>query len=167
MKTAKNIIIQIAAYISFAVFIGYFSSNPGYIHLDPDMALLKISFSHAGQRKEECRRLTQEELEALAPNMRRPLECSRERVPILVEVLLDGKILYKEYIPPSGLSHDGTSTVYERFRVTPGQHKLVTRMRDSRENEGFDFERSADIELKPGQNFVIDFNKESGGFVFL
>lgn len=167
MYTPKNIVIQIITYLVFAVIVGYFSSRPEYEHLDPGMALLKISFSHAGEKKEECRRLTQEELEAMAPNMRRPLECSRERVPILVEIILDGNILYKEQVPASGLSHDGASTVYEYFRVTPGKHKLVTRMRDSRENEGFDHERSTDIELKPGQNFVIDFNKEAGGFVFL
>jgi len=167
MYTPKNIVIQLITYLMFAILVGYFSSNPEYEFLDPDMALLKISFSHAGERKEECRRLTQEELEAMAPNMRRPLECRRERVPILIEVILDGKTLYKDQVPASGLSHDGASTVYERFRVTPGEHRLVTRMRDSRENEGFNHERSADIELKPGQNFVIDFNKDAGGFVFL
>lgn len=167
MYTPKNIVIQLITYLAFAILVGYFSSNPEYEFLDPDMALLKISFSHAGERKEECRRLTQEELEAMAPNMRRPLECRRERVPILIEVILDGKTLYKEQVPASGLSHDGASTVYERFRVTAGEHRLVIRMWDSRGNEGFDHERSADIELKPGQNFVIDFNKDAGGFVFL
>ena len=90
-----------------------------------------------------------------------------ERVPLLVEIRLDDAILFNESLPPSGLARDGTSTVYRRFTVSAGRHVLRARLRDSRGNTGFDYERTAEIDLRPGQNFMIDFNREAGGFIFL
>ncbi|MCK5479584.1 MAG: hypothetical protein KAJ06_00500 [Gammaproteobacteria bacterium] len=158
---------QAIAYSLFAVAVGYFSTRPAYTHYDPDKAVIKLSFSHAGQHVEECRRLTQDELNRLPPNMRRPTECLRARVSLLVEAEMDGQLIYREELAPSGLASDGTSTVYRKFPVGAGQHHLVVRLRDSRRTSGFDYEKSADIMLQPQQNFVIDFRPELGGFLFL
>ena len=158
---------QLIAYALFAVVIGYFATQPAYTHLDPERALIKMSFSHAGAHREECRRLTQEELNQLPPNMRRPMDCLRARVPLLVELELNGEILYRDALPPSGLASDGASTAYRKFPVTAGSHTLVARLRDSRREDGFDYEKAAEITLSPQQNFVIDFRPELGGFLFL
>jgi len=167
MRKLKQVILQVTVFALFGAFVGVFANYPEYRHHDPQMALIKLNFSHAGETKEECRRLTQEELERLAPNMRRPLDCPRERVPLLVEIRLDDAIIFNESLPPSGLARDGTSTVSRRFTVSPGRHVLQALLRDSRGNTGFDYERTAEIDLRPGQNFVIDFNGEAGGFIFL
>jgi hypothetical protein len=166
MVKALNLIAQAGLYLTFGAVVGYFSSAPAYTHVDPDMAVMKLSFTHAGQPVTECRRFTQEELEKLAPNMRRPFDCPRARVPLLIEVDMDGKLLYRAYLPPTGLAHDGASTVYQRFVVPPGRHHLVARLRDSKRTQGFDYERAADVTLAPQQSFVIDFRAESGGFTF-
>ena len=158
---------QIIAYAVFAMVVGYFSTQPAYTHLGPDDALIKLSFSHAGAHAQECRTLTQEELQRLAPNMRRPMDCVRERLPLLVELELDGNILYRETLAPSGLSSDGASTAYQKFPVPAGAHHLVARLRDSRRTDGFDYEQAVDVSLMPLQNFVIDFRPELGGFLFL
>jgi hypothetical protein len=158
---------QFIAYALFALVVGYFATQPAYTHLDPDMALIKLSFSHAGAHRQECRQLTQEELNRLPPNMRRPLDCPRERRPLLVELELDGEILYRDELPPSGLAGDGASTAYRKFPVAAGSHQLVARLRDSRREEGFDYVKSAEVTLAPQQNFVIDFRPEFGGFLFL
>ena len=158
---------QALAYALFAVAVGYFATRPAYTHFDPDQALIKLSFSHAGQRKGECRRLTPEELARLAPNMRRPLDCPRERVPLRVELLLDGEALFRADLPPSGLAGDGASTVYRKFPVAPGRHRLTARLRDSPRTEGFDYESEREVMLEPRQNFVVDFKAASGGFIFL
>jgi hypothetical protein len=158
---------QLIAYALFAGVIGYFATRPAYTRLDPDLAVIKLSFSHAGAHREECRRLSQEELNALPPNMRRPTDCPRARVALLVELELDGAPLYREKLPPSGLASDGASTAYEKFSVAAGRHRLVARLRDSRRAEGYDYEKAADITLKPQQNFVVDFRPELGGFLFL
>jgi hypothetical protein len=151
-------------YLLLALVIGYFSDRPAYTHFPPDMALIKLSFAH-GAKKEECRRRTPEELAKLPPNMRRPMACGRERLPVTVELLLDGAPLYQAVLPPTGLAGDGPSRTYQRFAVPPGRHELVARLRDSDRGEGFDYERTAVVELKPAQSLAIDFRAEMGGFV--
>ena len=166
MTKPLPIFLQSLAYVAFAAAVGYFSSAPAYTHLDPNKASIKLSFSHPGQRKGECRRLTQEELEKLAPNMRRPLDCPRERLPVLVELVMDGNLLYRELLPPTGLASDGASVAYVRFAVEPGPHHLIARLRDSKREQGFDYEHGAHIELSPQQNFVVDFRAKPEGFIF-
>jgi hypothetical protein len=158
---------QAIAYALFAVVIGYFATQPAYTYLDPGKAQIKLSFGHAGEHITECRQLTQEELNKLAPNMRRPMDCPRGRLPVLIELELDGELLYSAELPPSGLAGDGVSTAYKKFAVDPGQHRLVARLRDSNRSEGFDHEKASAITLSPQQNFVIDFHPSRGGFLFL
>jgi hypothetical protein len=155
---------QVMLYAAFAALVGYLSNSPAYVHVNPRDALIRLSFTHPGERKGECRRLTPEEIAKLPPNMRRPMDCPRERVSLLVELELDGKLLYRGMERPVGIARDGASTVYQRFVVPPGSHHLLVRMRDSAREQGFDYQRSAEIHLAPEQNFVVDFDK--GGFVF-
>jgi hypothetical protein len=167
MASSVQYIGQAIAYAVFAVVIGYFATQPPYTYLDPGKAQIKLSFGHAGDHTTECRRLTQEELNQLAPNMRRPLDCPRGRLPVLIELELDGELLYRAELPPSGLAGDGVSTAYKTFAVDPGQHQLVARLRDSLRDEGFDYEAASEITLLPRQNFVVDFRPAMGGFLFL
>lgn len=153
-------------YLLFALGIGYFSDRPAYTHFPPDKALIKMSFAHGAKRKEACRRRTPEEIAALPPNMRKPMECSRERLPVVVELMLDGETIYRASLPPTGLAGDGPSRVYERFSVSPARHELVARVRDSDRDAGFDYETRATIELRPQQNLAIEFRAETGGFIF-
>jgi hypothetical protein len=162
-----RIIGQAVAYAAFVAFIGYFSFSPAHTHADPQMAVIKLSFSHGGARKGGCRRFTPEEIAALPPNMRRPMDCPRERVPVLVELHLDGGLLYRESLLPAGLSRGGQSSTFQRFQVPPGEHHLVARLRDSERDEGFDYESEARVVLGPRQNFVIEFNAAEGEFGFL
>ena len=152
-------------YLLLALGIGYFSDRPAYTHFPPDMALIKLSFAH-GAQKEECRRRTPEELAKLPPNMRRPMACSRERLPVTVELLLDGAPLYQAVLPPTGLAGDGPSRAYQRFPVPPGRHELTTRRGVSDRTVGFDSERTAVVELAPAESRAIDFRAEMCGFVF-
>ena len=100
---------QAAAYLLFAAFLGIFSVAPSYTYLEADRAVIKLSFSHAGDRVGPCRRLTQEEIAALPANMRRSEECPRERLPLLVELELDGELATRRLLPPVGLHRDGAS----------------------------------------------------------
>lgn len=131
------------------------------------MAMIKLGFAHGADRVEPCRQRTPEELQALPPNMRRPQECARERMPVVIEIHLDGELLYRDSLPPTGLAKDGPSRVYQRFAVPPGRHELVARLRDSRREEGFDYEKRAVVDLAPQQSLAIDFRPETGGFIFL
>lgn len=155
---------QAAVYLVFAAVLGFFADRPAYTHFPPDMALLKLSLVH-GARKEECRRRTPAELAKLPPNMRRPLECARARLPVVVELCLDDAELYHAVLPPTGLAGDGPSRAYQRFPVPPGRHVLVARLRDTDRSAGFDYERRVELDLAPKQSVAIDFRAETGGFV--
>jgi hypothetical protein len=166
MLEPRLIFGQIIAYGIFAIVLGYFSNSPAYTYHDPEKALLMVSFSHASQTKEECRRFTQEELAELAPNMRRPMDCPRERVPVYLEITMDDEVVVSNSYSPTGLAKDGSTSIYESIPVKPGKHELVSRMRDSRRKEGFDYTSKITVDLEPRELFVIDFRKELGGFYY-
>ena len=157
---------QALAYAAFFGVIGYLATAPAYQPFDAALAQIKISFHHTGAPKVECRRLTPEEIAKVAPNMRQTLDCARERVPVVIEVELDGEPLYAAALSPSGLWKDGPSAVYRVFAVTPGRHELTARLRDSRRSEGFDYERRETVEIAARQNFVVEFRADKGGFLF-
>tara|TARA_B100000959_G_scaffold276338_1_gene330959 strand:- start:919 stop:1422 length:504 start_codon:yes stop_codon:yes gene_type:complete len=166
MPELRILLGQIVAFTLFALVLGYFSNSPSYTYHDPTMALIMVSFSHASERKEKCRRFTPEEIAALAPNMRRPMDCPRERVPVYVEVIMDGNSLLSKSYNPTGLAKDGSTSIYESIPVKPGQHQLITKLRDSNREDGFDYESKVSINLNPKELFVIDFRKDLDGFYF-
>jgi len=159
-------LLQVPAYAAFAAFVGYFSAAPAYQHLAPDRAVVKLSFSHAGERKVECRRRTPEELAKLAPNMRAQLDCPRERSDLLMEVEMDGKPLYRIAVRPGGLRNDLPSTVYRRLEVPAGRHTFRTRLADTASGE-FRHHGEATVDLAPGRVLIIDFIASKGGFAFI
>jgi hypothetical protein len=165
MADATRYAGQAAIYLLFAVVIGYFADRPSYRHFPEGQALIKLSFSHGASPRVPCKKLTQAELNELAPNMRRATRCERERLPVEVEVDLDGQLLYRASVPPSGLAKDGPSRVYERFAVPAGRHELTARLRDTNRVEGFDYVRELEIDLNAGQSLAVDFRTETGGFL--
>jgi hypothetical protein len=165
MRNALRYLAQALLYAAFVAVIGYFSSAPRYVHVPPDEALLKLSFSHAGARKELCHERTPEELAKLAPNMRAQSVCPRERVPVTVEVALDGAPLFRVVAPPSGFARDGASTVYRRVMVPAGTHRIVARLADTANGE-FNHTGDTTVDLAPGHVLVIDFDAARGGFLF-
>lgn len=166
MTSAPRYLGQAVLYGLVAALLGYLSANPSYTHFPPDQAMVRLSFAHGADRLGECRRLSAKEIADLAPNMRVPTICPRERLPVHVELELDGALLYSAALAPTGLNSDGPSRAYQSFAVPPGRHTLTARLRDTARAEGFDYDTAIDIELAPGQHFVIDFRADIGGFVF-
>ena len=98
---------QAIAYTLFAVVVGYFATQPAYTYFPPDKAQIKLSFGHAGKHETECRRLTQEELNKLAPNMRRPMDCPRRRLPTALCDLNPYRIRFREPYDRIKVNHIG------------------------------------------------------------
>ncbi|MFQ5582054.1 MAG: hypothetical protein ACE5F3_05435 [Mariprofundaceae bacterium] len=155
---------QAVMYALFIVFIGYFASSPAYTFMGSDEALIKLTFSHAGKRKQPCRERSAEELAAMPSHLRKKKDCPRERSPLDVEMKLDGQVIYKATISPSGMSHDLASPVYERIRLPAGEHRLQLRMRDDIHTEGFNYALDEVVALQSAQILVIDFDSEHGKF---
>ncbi|MFZ2508502.1 MAG: cytochrome b N-terminal domain-containing protein [Steroidobacteraceae bacterium] len=141
---------------------GVLATEPPLRQLGPNEAILRLSIRHATATREECKPLTAQQMMELKPNMRRPVDCARERWPVYVELEREGTLLYSGTHQPSGLWNDGSATVFRSFRVPAGPQSIIVRMRDSGRRAGFDHVRSGTIELRPGQNFVIGFSAGAG-----
>jgi hypothetical protein len=94
---------QALAYGLFMAGIGYFSVMPSYEHLPVGQAVIKLAFSHAGEHREECTQQSAAELAKLPTNRRRLSECKRERVPVQLELTMDGRLVFSGLQPPTGL----------------------------------------------------------------
>ncbi|CAA7624735.1 hypothetical protein [Magnetospirillum sp. SS-4] len=156
----QHIAGQALAYTAFAVVIAYFSASPSYIHHPPDAALLKLSLTHAGQRVDDCKERTAEELAKVAPNMRTKQSCGRERNAVTLEMDIDGKPVYRHTAKPAGLSGDGRSRFYDSREIPAGRHVIRARMRDGNNPDVFDYDSEIVVDLKPRQVFVVDFDEE-------
>lgn len=156
---------QLVLYVPLMVLIGYFSTSPPYRITEPDEALVRVSFSHAAQRLQECRQRTDEELAKLPPNMRLREDCPRERAPTHFQLEIDGELRVDRVIAPSGLNRDGPATLYARLTVPAGRHSFVARLNDS-PAPGFNHSAEATVDLEPGDAVVIDFQASKGGFLF-
>jgi hypothetical protein len=166
MADIARFALQALFYLAFGSLIGFFASRPAYEQLAADHAQIKLSLVHGAARRETCRRLTPQEIARLPPSERRPNTCERERLPIEVELALDGEVIYTATLEPTGLAKDGPARTYRKFAVPTGPHMITARLRDSDRAEGFDYERTVAVELAPLQNLAIDFKADAGGFVF-
>jgi len=166
MPSARRLAGQVVVFAAIAAFIGYFAAHPVYRQVPEDEAQIKLALQHGGARVEDCRRLTAEELAKLPTAERRPNTCSRGRLPLVIELSVDGRPIYEDVLPPTGLSRDGAARTYRKFLVPAGQHVIEARLRDSKRSNGFDYEKRVETELKPWQNLAIDFNASRGGFLF-
>ena len=167
MAASMRYLLQVAAYTAFIVFVGFFSALPSYSPFERDQSLLRVSFSHAGQRIQPCRRYTPEEIAATAPNMRRAMDCVRERVPLRLQLTIDGEAVMDRELPPAGLAGDGASTVYARFQIAPGKHRMVAKLRDSRRDEGFDHVDEFELSIAEGESRVLQFSAQLARFELL
>ena len=166
MHDLLRISLQVIAYFVFAIAIGYFSFWPRYQYASAEQAAIKVSLSHAAGRVKPCVILTPEEIARLAPNMRRTETCERERLPVTLQLEIDGEVVALVEAPASGLWNDGPASIYERFVVASGPHRITAKLRDTARVDGWDYTLSDDVLLQAGRYFTITFRAENGGFNF-
>jgi hypothetical protein len=159
---ALRYLLQAINYTVFMALIWYFATSPSIRVLADDEAVITIAFAHAGDFREPCRKLSQEELAKLPPNMRKPEDCPRERSPVTIEMQLDGQQLYNESLQPPGLFKDGGVDVFYSVKVPVGTHQFAIRMNDSVRIEGFNHTHEREINVDPAQILLVRFNSEKG-----
>jgi hypothetical protein len=151
--------------INYSVFMGmiwYFATSPAVRLIGDDEAKITIAFAHAGQLREACRRLSQEELNELPPNMRKLEDCPRERSPVTIEALLDGEPFYNAILQPPGLFGDGGVDVFYSAKIPAGDHRLSLKMNDSVRVEGFNHSFEQRVSVDPAQILLIGFDLQRG-----
>lgn len=166
MINAMRYLLQISAYAAFAIAVGYLSFWPRYQYASPELANVKLSLSHATERVVPCVKLTPQEVAELPPNMRRTQSCERQRLPLVLQLDVDGRIAYELEATPSGLWGDGPASIYERFDLEPGPHSITVRIRDTARPDGWDYTETEDVFLEAGRYLTITFKAENGGFNF-
>ena len=155
-------LLQAFNYAIFMALIWYFATSPSIRVIEDDQAMLTVAFAHAGETREECRRLSQEELMKLPPNMRKPEDCPRERSPIIIEATLDGKSIYNKTMLPPGIFNDGGVNIFYSSKVPAGKHSFKIKMDDSVRKQGFNHVFEQDIEIKPQQIVLVEFDPLKG-----
>ena len=164
MRRAHALIGQGVLYALFFVPLVLLTTTPVFQAQAPEMATLKLAVRHAGAIVGECETLSDEAYEKLPANMKRIEICPRERSPLRIELVLDGKTLYRNQIPASGFHNDGLASMYSRFTVPAGTHHLVLKMSDDGDETGFSWTLEQNIELQPRQVMVATFKE---GFILL
>ncbi len=152
--------------ISLAVVLGtaLFSAWPAWQSMAEDHGLVRLSFTHSGARN--CRDRTEEELAALPRNMRQAQVCDSRRLPVYVEMDLNGATVFARDLAPTGLSGTGPSRIYAKFELPAGPYDIDLRLRDDPTLEGYTNTATRQVQIGPGQSLAIDYNAEAGGFIF-
>jgi len=155
-------VLQAINYTVFMAIIWYFATAPSVQLIEDDEAKITIAFAHAGQLREPCRKLSQEELNELPPNMRKLDDCPRERSPVTIEALLDGEPIYSAVLQPPGLYGDGGVDVFYSGKIPAGDHHLSLKMNDSVRIEGFNHSFEQQVSVDPAQILLVGFEPRHG-----
>ncbi len=155
-------LLQAFNYSLFMGVVWFFASGPSIRLIGADEAKLTIAFAHAGELREPCRMLSQEELNKLAPNMRKVDDCPRERSPVMIEAELDGTMVYSALLPPPGMFGDGGVDVFFSAKIPAGEHQLNLKMNDSVRVEGFNHQFGQMVNIEPAQILLVEFNTKRG-----
>lgn len=143
------------------------AGGPPYRHLAADQSVIKVSVRHSGVVLGECRSLSADELARLPANMRAPLECPRERSPLVLQLDLDGHTVIDAEVAAQGLHADGRATLYRRLVVPAGPVRVDVRLKDDVREATFAYHDSFETDLAPGRALIVDFDPSTGSFVFL
>jgi ferredoxin len=163
---ARAVVFGVIAYAVFMALVGLLSVYPRFRMIDGDQAMVSLSFSLAGERIGECRRLTQEELNKLPPNMRKPEDCPRERYPVHVRFSSDEQPLFEASVAPSGIWGDGSASIYRRLVIDAGAQTLRIGASLKGRSDAPDFVLEQAVALEPGQHLVVDFDDIGQSFRF-
>lgn len=87
-------------------------------------AELRLTWRTRAPLVDECRRLTQEEQEALPVHMRREEVCEGRVASYSLDVWVDGEVRHSSTIHGAGARGDRPLYVYDRLRLDPGHHDV-------------------------------------------
>ena len=163
----KRILKRLTAFSAIPLFfILFFSIRPIYPFYSKGDSLIKLAIKYSSRFKAECRELTEKETEGKLRHMRKTespfsnmrMDCAGERLPISIEISLDNKNISTKTYYPSGMKNDGPTFVYDEIHAAPGMHKLIVKIKDSKEVNPLDYKFEKEVEIKSGEVAVIDLS---------
>lgn len=127
-------------------------------------AVLRLSWRTRGERVEECRRLSPEEIAALPAHMRREEVCEGRLLPSHLRVEVDGRVLVDDSVRAAGARGDRPLYVFREIPLAPGAHALEVRFaRQGRGSAGSTpalLELSDSLHLAPGEVALVTYDAD-------
>jgi hypothetical protein len=114
----------IAVALATTLAIGALSRAP-YTADTTEQGIVLLAWRARGERVEQCRRLTKEELERLPAHMRQEERCEGRILPYRLQVSVDGARAVDELVHAAGARHDRPLYVYHELPLEPGTHALA------------------------------------------
>ncbi|MBI4519414.1 MAG: hypothetical protein HY701_01140 [Gemmatimonadetes bacterium] len=121
MRRTTRLIAAAALATLTTAALGALSRLP-YGGADGEAALVRLSWRYRGEREEECRQLSDEELARLPAHMRQPVVCEGQIASFLLEVAIDGTTTARDTVRSAGVSLE----LATRIALEPGEIVLAT-----------------------------------------
>ena len=87
--------------------------------------VVRLAWRARGERVEQCRRLTPEELERLPAHMRQEESCEGRVLPSRLQVSIDGARAVDDQVQAAGARHDRPLYVYRELPLQTGTHAIA------------------------------------------
>ncbi len=142
-----------------AVIVGL--SETPYPIVTHEKAELVVSFKHAGRVVEKTRNTVADQKDLL-PHMRRARAMERIRLPVRLQVFIDGKKLVDRSYEPGGLFKDGQSIAIEKLVLDEGEHTVSIRLDDSADPNVWNWQETRTLTFEKNRRRVILFDKVHG-----
>ncbi len=171
--------MRIAAFIVSAIpFVLIYMLSAAEFHFyAPSDSMLKIAFKHSGKRLEECdeagfllreaERYRRENRQTQGVRMDigilEKTGCSRERYPVELRLVVDGKILLEKTYQPVGLKKDGASYIYERFLLKKGVHNVKITLKDGKNSPPYLLKKM--VNFPPQGIVLVRFDKRKDSLI--
>lgn len=131
-------------------------------------ALLRIAIRTTAGTVSDCRKLTQQELDALPMHMRRPEVCETRAVPYRLEVSVGGTPMLDRTYKAAGIHGDRPLTVDEEIGLAAGKHDVTVRFTPDPDVHAAkpppSFAYTGAVELTDGRIRVATLNAAGTGF---
>jgi hypothetical protein len=99
-------------------------SQVTYAAYPGDDAELRLTWRARAAPAQECRRLTDEERDALPAHMRRDVVCEGRVASYRLDVVVDGRVTHRSVVKGAGARGDRPLYVFETIRLPPGAHEV-------------------------------------------
>lgn len=165
MSPTRIVAVAVAVLVTAAIGLG---SRAPYGPPGSDTSVLRLSFRLRGDKNEECRPRTAEELAALPAHMRSPEICEGHLVSYRLTLRIDDEPPVTRRFVPAGAKGDRPIFVMHDQPLTPGKHTIGIEflpIAEGDEDDGEDEED--DDEHAPPLGFHSRINVTPGEIVLI
>ncbi len=175
-QAGKKLLLTPSTLWATIILLIFFLAAYGLAHVpaqktSPYPAALVVSFQHPGQfekirfsptpKKKKKNQLSHMQPRGMVVGAER-----RKRVPVRMEIYVDGKRILSKSYPPSGLFGDGASVALEVVPINPGAHRVEIRLGDTADPKEWSFTWKKEIIVNKHKQKVIFFDKIKGFRVY-